>query len=900
MRLNQIILGIIVLLFITSSRALSILGDWLWFMSVGYEPMFLKILLTSVAIGVISFIVFFAFSQVNILMACRAAFGKSWRSTGRAETRVMSIIAAVCGLMAAVAMGSAWETVLKHLNYSSFGASDPVFGMDIGFYVFTLPFYSIVLKFLLAVFIVSAVFAAITYILHSKGFKIGVQEPKDYEYSFTGPRGSHMNVEWPGSWHNFLPQLNMLLFLVFMALAANTWLARYSLLFSSGGAVFGAGYTQINVTLPLLVILSVVSLLVGVMFLANLKIKSSKLISYGVGAFAVTAVLGLIVGSIVQGLIVEPDEFNLEKPYLERNIRGTLAAYGLENAQEKIFPVNYTLALEDIEANNATVNNIRLWDWRPLKQTYNQLQLFRTYYDFNDVDVDRYELDGVYKQVLVSAREINTMDLPKQAQTWVNKHLVYTHGYGVVMNPVDMVSQEGFPVFYLKDIPPTSPYLGLDQLRIYFGEKTDDYVLTETSTDEFDYPSGDENIYTTYSGSGGVPLSDSMRKLIYAVKFGSMELLVSGSLTPESKLLMYRNIGERAPTIMPFLSYDPDPYIVVSDGRLFWIMDAYTTTNMYPYSEPVGVGYRKINYIRNSVKVVVDAYNGNVYYYVVDPTDPIIQTYRKMFPGVFLDFGQMPEDLKAHVRYPEGIFRIQAGIYSTYHMEDPRVFYNREDVWVNPDEIYRGSRQQMNPYYVILKLPEEDREEFILMIPFTPKGKENMIGWMAARSDNPNYGKILVYQFSKQQLTYGPMQIEARIDQDTEISQLITLWSQSGSSVVRGNTLIIPIENSILYVEPLYLEATERGTIPQLQRVIVAYGNQLTMQETLSDALDVIFGVAERPRAGEATPLPLNETTGQKLARIAELYIKAQEALKAGDLGLYQQSVEEIGKLVAG
>jgi uncharacterized membrane protein (UPF0182 family) len=473
------------------------------------------------------------------------------------------------------------------------------------------------------------------------------------------------------------------------------------------------------------------------------------------------------------------------------------------------------------------------------------------------------------------------------------------------MNPVDRVSPEGLPLFYLQDIPTTSQYITLEEPRIYFGEKADDYVITQTSTDEFDYPSGDENIYTDYAGSGGVPLSDTLRRLVYAGKFSSVELLVSGSLTPQSKLLMYRNIWERAPAIAPFLAYDPDPYVVTSDGKLYWIIDAYTTAETYPYSEPIRANYlkRNLNYIRNSVKVVIDAYNGDVSYYVVDPADPVIQTYEKIFPSLFKDFGDMPADLKAHVRYPEGIFRIQAEIYSTYHMNDPRVFYNKEDVWVTPDEIYRGSRQQMQPYYIIMKLPGEDKEEFIMMIPFTPKGKENMIGWMAARSDSPNYGKLLVYQFSKQQLTYGPMQIEARIDQDTDISQLITLWSQSGSSVVRGNTLVIPIEDSILYVEPLYLEATERGTLPQLQRVIVAYGDQLTMQDTLSDAIDVIFGAATAPAPGGPGGPPAEPPTGtdaEKLAQIAELYDKAQDALNAGDLGLYQQYVDQIGNLAGG
>jgi uncharacterized membrane protein (UPF0182 family) len=509
---------------------------------------------------------------------------------------------------------------------------------------------------------------------------------------------------------------------------------------------------------------------------------------------------------------------------------------------------------------------------------------------------------------LISAREMNIKDLPSQAQTWVNTHLVYTHGYGAVMSPVDVVSKEGLPDFYLKDIPPTSEYIGLNQPGIYYGEGLDEYSVVMTKTEEFDYPSSDENIYTTYQGSGGVELSGILQRLIYAIKFKSVELLVSGSLDSDSRVLMNRNILERADAVAPFLSYDSDPYVVVSEGRLFWIIDAYTSTDKFPYSATVQTSdYEVFNYLRNSVKVVIDAYNGDITYYVINGNDPLIQAYNGIFPGAFKDFSDMPEDLRSHVRYPAGIFEIQSEVYSLYHMKDPRVFYNREDAWNVPDEVYRGSRQRMEPYYIIMKLPGEESEEFIQMLPFTPRSKENLIAWMAVRSDTPNYGGIVVYQFSKQELTYGPMQIEARIDQDTEISQDITLWSQSGSSVLRGNTLIIPIENSILYVEPLYLEATEKGTLPQLKRVIVAYGDRLTMKDTLAEALDEIFGdiaieksvggAGEGIGEGEEVEVLSSEVLN-KLNRIAELYDSAQEALNNGDLGAYQRNIDQIGGII--
>ncbi len=871
-------------------------GEWFWFGTTGYQEVFWTIILERAVLFVLFFAVFFAFSFGNAYFAAKNASGGNIKNRG--ILLAVGGLAALAAILAGLGISSAWETILKYMNQVQFLTTDPVFGLDISFYVFSLPFYSLITSFIIGLLLFSILLSVIPYILREDWISFTENGQIYINTGETGP-------DWTGFLKNFLPQLNLLLFLLFVAVAAKLWLARYDLLFIRSGAVFGAGYTDIHVALPVLTILTAVSLVIGIGFLVNEKLKSISVIKYGIAAFIAIAAVGFLATAVVQGIIVEPNEFNLEKPYLENNIKYTLDAYDLADAEETVFYVNYTLTAKDIDDNKLTVENIRLWDWRPLKNTYEQLQLFRTYYAFNDIDVDRYNIDGMYKEVLVSAREMDTRNLPSTAQTWVNTHLVYTHGYGAVMNPVDVVTTEGLPEFYLKDIPPTSDYIELEQPRIYFGEMTNDYIITNTDTEELDYPAGDNNIYTSYSGDAGVQLSGIIDRLIYGIKFGSVELLVSGSVRDDSKILMHRNIGERASTIAPFLSYDPDPYIVVADGRLYWIADAYTSSDMYPYSEPVSASFineYKTSYIRNSVKTVIDAYTGEVTYYVVDPDDPLIKTYRKIFPGVFKDFEEMPDSLKEHVRYAQGLFEIQANRYATYHMKDPMVFYNREDEWVIPDEVYRQNREQMQPYYVIMKLPEEQSEEFILMLPFTPRSKENMIGWMAARSDTPDYGDLIVYQFSKQQLTYGPMQIEARIDQDTEISQAITLWSQSGSSVLRGNTLVIPIENSILYVEPLYLEATERGTLPQLKRVIVAYNDRLTMQNTLDEALGVIFGgvVAE-----EVTATVKDEGAGavvtsdsELLLRIASLYYKAQEALATGDLGEYQYYINEIGKLV--
>jgi uncharacterized membrane protein (UPF0182 family) len=894
MKYSQYLALIPVIIIIVFAALISFLGDYYWFDSVGYAGIFLNIIAVSVILGIIAAVVFFGFSYI-----CARISLKSAANGGNVSVLNKRIVLLFCGLGAlfvGLSVSSQWETVLMFLNQSPFGVLDPIFGLDAGFYVFSLPFYNLVVNFVIGVVIFSIIVSFLGYLLESEILTLNFNE-----YPITEFKGQ-LKID------SFIPQLSVLLFFLFSAISARIWLARYDLLFTPGETVFGVGYTDATVTLPVMAVLTFVSFLIGIGFLINERLRRPEVIKYGVIIFIAVAVLGVIAGVAVQVLIVSPNEFNLEKEYLSHNINSTLVAYGLADVDEKQFTVDYNLTTADIIENSGTVENIRLWDWRPLKTTYEQLQLFRTYYEFNDIDVDRYTFGDSYKQVLISAREMNIKDLPSQAQTWVNTHLVYTHGYGAVMSPVDVVSKEGLPDFYLKDIPPTSEYIGLNQPGIYYGEGLDEYSVVMTKTEEFDYPSSDENIYTTYQGSGGVELSGILQRLIYAIKFKSVELLVSGSLDSDSRVLMNRNILERADAVAPFLSYDSDPYVVVSEGRLFWIIDAYTSTDKFPYSATVQTSdYEVFNYLRNSVKVVIDAYNGDITYYVINGNDPLIQAYNGIFPGAFKDFSDMPEDLRSHVRYPAGIFEIQSEVYSLYHMKDPRVFYNREDAWNVPDEVYRGSRQRMEPYYIIMKLPGEESEEFIQMLPFTPRSKENLIAWMAVRSDTPNYGGIVVYQFSKQELTYGPMQIEARIDQDTEISQDITLWSQSGSSVLRGNTLIIPIENSILYVEPLYLEATEKGTLPQLKRVIVAYGDRLTMKDTLAEALDEIFGdiaieksvggAGEGIGEGEEVEVLSSEVLN-KLNRIAELYDSAQEALNNGDLGAYQRNIDQIGGII--
>jgi len=873
MRIVNVIFAILLISALVLLPLISLYGDLLWFNSLGYGSVFWTMLSTKMIIGIAAALFLFVFIYLNLKY--------TKKKKGKRSLKPFIIIVGFIALITGIAFSSTWETVLKFNNVSTFGLTDPVFNADISFYTFVLPFYNFIVDYLLVVVFFSIVFTILSYITQSKLFVVEKTMPEKISvvptYGATiKPRFGKLKIN--RSHLSFLGGIFLLI------LAVKLFLQRYDIMFSERGVLFGASYTDLNITLPLILIYSVAAAITAIAFFANIKWNINPMRILAV--FVALLIVGGIAGFAVQKFIVEPNEFNIEKPYIENNINYTLKAYKLDDLNEVIFPVTYDLTSEDIESNKQTIDNIRLWDYRPLLTTYNQLQIFRTYYDFNDIDIDRYNIDGKYRQVMLSARELDQESLQPKADTWVNRHLVYTHGYGLAMSPVNMISAEGLPELYIKDIPPKSDYFDIGRPEIYYGEKTNDFVVVQTTTDEFDYPKGDENIYISHNGTGGIQL-DSLSRLIYAVKFNSIELLISSSIKPESMILLYRNIAEREDKIAPFLHYDRDPYLVVSDGRLYWIHDAYTVTSRYPYSEPIA---EDINYIRNSVKVVTDAYNGDVTYYVIED-EPVINTYRMIFPDLFKDFSEMPENLKKHIRYPEDLFTAQTKIYSTYHMSDPRVFYNKEDQWITPDEIYSGSKQKMIPYYVIMKLPENDKEEFILMIPFTPKGKINMIGWMAALSDQPDYGKLVVYSFSKQELIYGPMQIEARIDQDTEISQKITLWSQVGSRVIRGNTLVIPIKESILYVEPLYLQASEEA-VPELKRVIVAFGDRLTMQESLDEALNVIFKPGTVPEPGE------EKTTKELIAEAEEHYKNSQDALKAGDWVLYGDEIKKLGEIL--
>ncbi|MDD4586784.1 MAG: UPF0182 family protein [Heliobacteriaceae bacterium] len=780
------------------------------------------------------------------------------------------------------AVGAQWEKVLLALHPESFGVKDPLYALDVGFFIFQLPFLELLYTITQTVFVLTAVILFIVYqTTNSLGFgKVGWGELPRARFHFAGIGA-----------------------LFFLGKALGYRLDIYNLVFSSRGVAFGGSYTDVHAQLPAYQILTVLAVITAIVLVFSLIRKRIRLALIGVGVLVGASILiGQVYPLALQRFQVEPNEIVMEKPYIDLNIYYTRLGFGLENIQDAPFTVKTDLQAADLAANTATINNIRLWDWRPLQQTYGQLQEIRLYYKFKGIDIDRYIIDGQPRQVMLAARELDPTALATTAQTWVNQRLLYTHGYGVAMSPVNEVTSEGLPKFFLKDIPPkaASPSIIATRPEIYFGEGSNDYVIVKTAAKEFDYPAGEENVYTQYEGDAGVPIGSFWQKILFAAYFGDLKILLSSDLLPNSHILMERNIVNRLTRVASFLTFDSDPYLVVHDGRLTWMADAYTTSKRYPYSEPVqGVG----NYIRNAIKATVDAYTGEMHFYIADATDPIVQSYSRIFPGMFEPLDNMPPNLRTHVRYPEDLFKIQAQTFATYHMEDAGVFYNKEDEWTIPKFTVAGNQQPMEPYYTLMKLPGKTEAEFILMMPFTPAKKDNMIAWMAARADGENYGHLLVYAFPKQELIYGPAQIEARIDQDSDISAKLTLWNQKGSSVIRGNLLVLPINNSLLYIEPLFLQSAE-GKLPALRRVIVVYGERVVMEETLDIALEKIFGL---PKAHAAVPgEPPPTTTTPVPASIAELTVKAKEAYanaiecqKAGDWSGYGAKLQELESLLS-
>jgi hypothetical protein len=895
MRLPLTLLVAVVAVFLVFPATVEWLTDWLWFGEVGYRPVYLKGFAVRGLIGALVFVVALAWLWVNARPALRSLSSTPFTFTTREGITValptrdqlrplVHLVLAVAAFLQASLAARQWLTVLMWWNRTPFGQADPILGYDAGFYVFTLPVLETVRMLLLGLVLFAAAGVAALYVASG-------------QLALT-PFG--VRVAAAAERH-----LTWLAAALFVVLALGAWLSRLGELSAPSGIIQGPGYADVHARIPAALALAGAALVAAAASAYAAVTHKRRALVAGAALYAIVLVGGAAYASILQRFVVSPNEQVREAPYIEYNIAATRTAFALDQADERDLSGDASLTRADIEANRATLDNVRLWDHQPLLETFAQIQQIRTYYDFVSVDNDRYRIGGQLRQVMLSARELNPAALPNR--TWVNERLVFTHGHGLTLGPVNQVTSEGLPVLFVRDLPPVSTVdVNVAEPSIYFGELVNDYAIVRTRAQEFHYPKGEDNVYATYAGAGGVPLDSLWRKVLFAVRFRAYQILLSDDITPESRMMFDRQVRRRAQKIAPFLLYDDDPYPVVSDGRIVWIQDAYTATDRYPYSAEGAPG---ISYLRNSVKAVVDAYDGSVRFYTAEPGDPLVRAVGRAFPTLLRAMDEMPPGLRQHVRYPEGIFQIQASVYATYHMTNPAVFYNKEDQWEAPVVQTGSESQRMVPYYTIMKLPGEREAEFIQMLPFTPRRRDNLASWMVARSDGEHYGKLVVFQFSKQTLVFGPAQIVARINQDQVISPQITLWNQQGSEVIQGTLMVIPIEGSLVYVRPLYLRA-QTGRIPELTRVIVAYQNRIVMERTLDEALARIFGEGGRPRpaepaaspapapgAGETAALPSLEWQ-QLAAQARDTYQRALEAQRAGNWAKYGEEIKRLGEIL--
>ncbi|SHF79023.1 hypothetical protein SAMN02746089_02559 [Caldanaerobius fijiensis DSM 17918] len=896
------IFSVIALLLVLLFSILSLSGliiDYQWFKELGYTQVFFTRFIAELKIGIPVFIIVFIIMYIYLQKIKRDFIKFSTDYSNGHEFRgynfAIIVASLIISLISSVSLANnLWSKALSYFNSVNFNINDPLFKKDISLYMFKLPFIKGVFSFITVLLFILAIITVVLYVLmylsdSTRFYRLSDDENVLMAYS----NKDILKI--------LIRRIAVFGFILFVLFGVGYYFKAFDLVYSSRGVVFGAGYTDVHVTLFAYRVLMVVSVLAGMLFLIGALMRNLKIIAIGPIVMVVIIVLSGIVSGIVQQLIVSPNELTKEMPYIKYNIEYTQKGFGLDRVKRIDFNYRESLTAKSLEEEKNTIENIRINDYRPVSQVYNQLQGIRLYYKFNDIDIDRYNISGKYTQVFLSAREMSIPDLTDQAKTWINEHLKYTHGYGVVMSPVNSVNSQGQPIMYIKDIPPVSDNnVKVTRPEIYFGELTNNYVITNTALKEFDYPSGADNVESVYKGKAGIPMN-FLNRLLFAVNYGDIKLLVSGEIKSSSRILIYRNIMERVEKIAPFLTYDQDPYIVIDNGKLYWMIDAFTTSDSYPYSQPYEFfDGQRINYIRNSVKVVVDAYNGSVDYYIVDKSDPVAMVYKNIFPELFKDGSKMPEGLKKHIRYPQDLFDLQADVYRNYHMSNPTVFYNREDYYDIAKEKYYDKTQPEESQYMIAKLPGMEKEEYVLTIPFTPSQKDNLVAYMVARMDGSNYGKLETYVMPKGMTIYGPMQIEAKIDNNPDISKELSLWDQKGSQVLRGNTLAIPIRNSILYVEPLYIKSDARESIPEVKRVIVAYDNKIVMEETLNAALNKIFNITTatpQPNNNQVSALPTGSV--QDLIRQAnDLYQKADSAIKAGDWSSYGDYIKRLGDIL--
>ena len=898
-----------------------------WFAELGYLSVFYKILFSKLVLIVPVFLVIFAVLTVYL----RFVKHKYMKSAGIAENETASkklskiffvIVAILSAVMAYVIADQYWMEILKFWNQTKFDIADPIFNKDLSFYIFSLPLiravYSLAVNILGMIVLVSLGYFGVLYYTNPPAH---TEQTTEYDNVIHGKFGNR--DVWSSIKRNKHLSILFTMFMVIGALFLITvgigfYLDSFELLYSNRGAIYGAGYTDVNVTMWVNRIKAVLAIGLALLLLIGLKGKSKqKIFAVGMVSLIIVSLAGAGVESGVQSLIVTPNELTRERPYIQNNIKYTNLAYGLDQIEIRDFMVDQRLTLADIEQNVETTANVSINDERPTLEAFNQLQSMRGYYRFYDVDTDRYYIDGDIQQMFLSARELDKEKLSENAQSWINTKLKYTHGYGVTVAPVNTVNRAGQPEMVVKDMPLTSsiPQLRIDKPQIYYGELTNDYVIVHTKEEEFDYPRGDSNETTEYDGTGGIKLN-FLNRLLYAIKYNDFKILISTSITSESKILVNRNVVRRIEKIAPFIEFEPDAYAVIHEGKIYYITDGYTKSSYYPYSEPYDEAGN--NYIRNSVKAVVDAYNGTVSFYVADEADPIINTYNKIFKDMFQPLSEMPDGLREHIRYPKDIFEIKSKMYLTYHATDPNVFYNREDKWAIPTETYQSMEAPMNPLYFTFKLPEEQKAEFLLSIPFTPDGRQTLTGFMVARNDGENYGDFILYRFPKDRSIIGPQQIEAQISNNDVISRDLSLWNSQGSEVIRGHLLTIPMDNSILYIEPLYIRASSETALPEVKRIIVAFNSKIVMDTTLEGALKQIFANGtsdfedifdEDIQDNENPALPPIDTSddtptenlgsgGEAIRRANELYDEAQQALKDGSLSEYERLINELGKIL--
>ncbi len=927
-------LAVTFIIFIFLSSIVSIITDWWWYQEVGLTEVFITSLKTKLIVGFSAGLIAAIFLLTNLSFAVRskvpwmvtipeALVGQSISLNDRTIRKLGIILSCIIALFIGLIASSSWHDILKFLSSTPFGQTDPLFNKDISFYVFTLPAYSLGLGLIKMLILMSLIICGAIYVLRgslnlsSILGKFDLSKLTPIKSGLIGqPRGLIIKpVKDQSTDKNARLHIGILLSLFLVTIAADTYLSLYNLLTGQSGPIFGAAFTDTNIMVPLL---HVSVFVYGLATLLALFYGISGKISPLIGAITLTVLVGFassIIPGIFQKLVVAPNELVKETPFIKHNIAASRKAYGLDKVEEREIAADKQITAADIAANNLTIKNVRLWDRAPLLSTFSQIQEIRTYYEFASVDNDRYVIDNELRQIMLSPRELASDSLPNK--NWINERLTFTHGFGVAGGPVNQVTPEGLPVLFIKDLPPKSEVkeLSIDRPEIYYGELVNDYVIVKTKSKEFDYPKGEENVYTTYAGAGGVEINSPLRRFLFALRFGSLKLFLSNDVTQESRILYYRNIKERVAKVAPFLTYDRDPYMVIAEGKLYWILDAYTSTDRYPYSQPLSLDNGKLNYIRNSVKTVVDAYDGTIKFYQADPDDPIIKTYAKIFPNTFHPLSSMPKSLISHLRYPEDIFSLQTAIYTTYHMDDPQIFYNKEDQWEIPvipqgGEEAGGKMSVTAPRHMIMKLPGEKKEEYILMLPFTPRAKDNLSAWMVARNDGEQYGKLVVYRFPKDKLIFGPKQIIGRINQDAEVSRQISLWDQGGSQVIQGSLLAIPIEESLLYVRPLYLKA-DAGKIPELKRIIVAYENKIAMEETLEAGLAKIFGAstdqtkpalpAGGPDIQTSTPTTIPTDTSKEglLKQASESYETAIRAQREGDWTRYGEEIKKLGEILS-